>query len=703
MKKFLIYCAFMLSTIVINVQAQTNLILNPGFEDGAIPTTNGAFITSATPTYWSIGYSSYAYGSPDLFDSRSALCEIKIPANKWGNRDVRTAGTFRYAGFSGSCTTSNPDRYYSETIMGTLSQPLVADCPYKISAWVSAIDGYSMNCYSGTNPQTPCPDNKIEAVLRIAGSPTQEKVIPLDGYVTVKAWQNYSATFILTATEAANGYNRIEFRLAKSVACTGSNIIYLDDVDLHSESAVMQTDFSLNDHYCYGQQIPLVSANNLYPVNHQWYIYESDYHGTQIGTQTLLNSTSSFTLNTNTLTANKYYTIKHGCWWGCTGWTETRHTFYLSGNPVAVAGADRTICNGSSTTIGGGKTDPNSTYYWSSGILNNGHLSAVTVTPTATTTYTLTVTNQYGCSSTDAVTVFVENPVEIQINISGNTLCSNQITLTASSNNNGTNYIWNNGTTGTTNIINNPPSPTNYWVSVTNSCGTRTKTVLINPNLVLTGAFPTQDFLWPYSFNPYANTNPIWSITHLNHTNPCYNAYYYYFTVHDRWGGLIYHNAGITLTGFNNNQIQWNGYATNSTNWPMDGEHTNSTAGELVPIGIYVWNLWLTNCSNSMVHVFEDQSLAVAPGKGIINQNTDYNLFNELKIYPNPTKDYFEISGITEEIKSIEVYDAIGKLVISQKGITNLNNINVSSLQQGIYYIRTNTEKSTYTHKLIKE
>ena len=79
---------------------------------------------------------------------------------------------------------------------------------------------------------------------------------------------------------------------------------------------------------------------------------------------------------------------------------------------VANAGIGKTICNGSSTTIGGtpsGGTSPY-TYSWSpSASLNFPASSNPTANPTITTTYTETVTDSKGCTASNTVTVTVNN------------------------------------------------------------------------------------------------------------------------------------------------------------------------------------------------------------------------------------------------------------------------------------------------------
>ncbi|MFN0201570.1 MAG: T9SS type A sorting domain-containing protein [Bacteroidia bacterium] len=90
---------------------------------------------------------------------------------------------------------------------------------------------------------------------------------------------------------------------------------------------------------------------------------------------------------------------------GC-GATDTVIVTVLT-PPTANAGVDKTICAGASTTIGVAAV-ANLTYSWSPATgLSSAAVANPTASPTTTTTYTLTVTNQGGCSSTDVMIVTV--------------------------------------------------------------------------------------------------------------------------------------------------------------------------------------------------------------------------------------------------------------------------------------------------------
>ncbi|HRG39896.1 MAG TPA: SdrD B-like domain-containing protein, partial [Saprospiraceae bacterium] len=68
--------------------------------------------------------------------------------------------------------------------------------------------------------------------------------------------------------------------------------------------------------------------------------------------------------------------------------------------PTANAGGNKTICNGTSTTL---TATGNGSYLWS----NNMTTASITVTPVTTTTYTITVTGSNGCTNTASALVTV--------------------------------------------------------------------------------------------------------------------------------------------------------------------------------------------------------------------------------------------------------------------------------------------------------
>uniref|UniRef100_UPI00404A6C8E T9SS type A sorting domain-containing protein n=1 Tax=Gelidibacter sp. TaxID=2018083 RepID=UPI00404A6C8E len=79
--------------------------------------------------------------------------------------------------------------------------------------------------------------------------------------------------------------------------------------------------------------------------------------------------------------------------------------------------------------------------------------------------------------------------------------------------------------------------------------------------------------------------------------------------------------------------------------------------------------------------------------------NSDITLENNFKIYPNPTSNIINISSSTP-IKAIEMYNILGKQVLK---VANNHQIDVSSLNSGVYFIKIYSDKGEITKKIIKE
>ena len=79
----------------------------------------------------------------------------------------------------------------------------------------------------------------------------------------------------------------------------------------------------------------------------------------------------------------------------------------------------------------------------------------------------------------------------------------------------------------------------------------------------------------------------------------------------------------------------------------------------------------------------------------------ELNNENEISVYPNPAKDVLNIDfGDANEKRRIEIYDAVGELVLRESLITQKSSLNIHHLSSGIYFycilvngIKVNTNK----------
>jgi len=175
---------------------------------------------------------------------------------------------------------------------------------------------------------------------------------------------------------------------------------------------------------------------------------------------------------------------------GCTATDQM--TVSVNSLPTADAGLNQDICIGQSTTIGGTPTGPaGSTYNWDNAAsLNDNTLANPTATPSATTTYSVTVSDANGCTNTDQVIITV-NPLPNVDAGPDQTICDQDAVViggSPTSTSPGVTYAWDNTASldngGLANPTASPSITTTYTVTVTdpNACtNTDQITVTVNP------------------------------------------------------------------------------------------------------------------------------------------------------------------------------------------------------------------------------
>lgn len=75
----------------------------------------------------------------------------------------------------------------------------------------------------------------------------------------------------------------------------------------------------------------------------------------------------------------------------------------------------------------------------------------------------------------------------------------------------------------------------------------------------------------------------------------------------------------------------------------------------------------------------------------------------EAKVYPNPANNNLTVETTKENIQTLEVYDALGRRVISKTPKQKSINLDVSNLERGMYILKIQTEKGIGTYKVIKD
>ncbi|MBL0102777.1 MAG: PKD domain-containing protein [Bacteroidetes bacterium] len=164
--------------------------------------------------------------------------------------------------------------------------------------------------------------------------------------------------------------------------------------------------------------------------------------------------------------------------------------------PVANAGSDQSICFGTTTTLnatGGG------TYVWTPGSANT---SSLNITPNSTGTYSVTVTNSDGCTSSDAVTIQV-NPIPVAAFASSGAVCEDYgVSFTDNSNvASGTIASWN------WNFGNGVSSATQNPSLVYTDPGNFTVNLVVISDQGCSDTVQMQQAIWATPVSAFVNTN----------------------------------------------------------------------------------------------------------------------------------------------------------------------------------------------------
>jgi hypothetical protein len=219
-----------------------------------------------------------------------------------------------------------------------------------------------------------------------------------------------------------------------------------------------------------------------------------------LGQTTTLTATSSTTggtylwsngATTPSITVNPTLTTTYSVTYTNNGTANGSGTVTVNPLPAINAGQDVTICQGISAnlTASGG-----STYVWTGGPSTANY----TVSPSATTTYTISGTDANGCSNTDQVVINV-NPLPVVNSVPNQSICAgattSAVTFTGTA---GSSYSWTNDnvniglpSNGSGNI---PP-----FVALNSSSFPTTATITVTP--ILAGCNGTPQ-TYTYTINP---------------------------------------------------------------------------------------------------------------------------------------------------------------------------------------------------------
>ena len=383
--------------------------------------------------------------------------------------------------------------------------------------------------------------------------------------------------------------------------------------------------------------------------------------------------------------------------------------------------ADAGVLNGWSISF----NSPNSvvSYSWTpTANLSDASVSNPDATLTSTETYTVTVTDERGCTATDDVTVSISGTAPTVLASSdaiGNMICEGEsVTLSASGT--ATGFTWNNSVTD--GVAFEPTATAEYIVTGTdaNNCSNSdTITIVVNSaptvtassdatgnaicegeSVTLTGGGTATSYDWDNSvvdgddFEPASTTN--YTVTGTD-ANGCTNTATITITVNPLPAVAlslplsemcVYHNA-LTLSGGSPASGSYSGTGVTS------GTFNPATSG----IGTFTITYMYTDangCSDSATdNILVDACLGVEENTPVI-----------LNVFPNPGKGIYTIS-ITDSdlLTGISIVDVQGKQVSFETSTSNGVDtiIDLGQAENGVYFLQATLNGNQVITRLVKQ
>lgn len=320
--------------------------------------------------------------------------------------------------------------------------------------------------------------------MSVVGSSPAQLVVRANGFqassvytlsTNVCAWNQYSFTWMSNTTGnvtmsivnnnlSGSGNDFAIDNIEMSAVCIYSDTV---TVSLPPNPTITVLD---NDSICRGDTAMLVANVDIPGSTVFW------FHGVQ-------NQDTVFVSPNTTTMYSAYAKSPRNC-----NSTTSSVLITVGDRPEIEAFGDDTLCLGDSTQIGFTTQDAIDGFYWSSGLDSS---AAQFVSPAATTSYTVTAYNAFGCEDADTITVTINPIPDITLSASNNDFCEGESTTVYLNYDNSipsTVYL-NGNVTNADSLTITPSSDTSFTARVSQygcTSGTDSLAIRVNPNPTLT-------------------------------------------------------------------------------------------------------------------------------------------------------------------------------------------------------------------------
>lgn len=490
---------------VTNVYSQ-NLVTNPSFETVTAEPYYGC------EWYYAIGWQNPSGGScptntdatPDLFSTFSTGQAV-LPNSFMGTTNAHTGNRC-----GGIVTYHQQITNYREYFMTQLSCPLVPGQTYTVSYWTTGgnppqyiYHTNNIGVYFSTAPLTQSGYNLINGI-----TPQFEEA----SLVANTTWTQYSYTFIPNQAFSHITIGNFKDDAGTQIQSFGTNRPYayyfFDDISVVSQNSVplnLGPDTSYCGNFSHilstgdpatvwstggtGSQITVTTPGTYWATVTSGCVTGSDtiaisldsppapfalgsdttYCGSFTQTLTVLNPNTVWSTGVTaaqiTVSSGGTYsaTVTNSC-----GSATDDIVITQNPSPVVNFGNDTTLCTGQLLLLDA--TNSGATYLWHDGS------GAATYNITGTGVYAVTVTNNFGCSASDAIAVSYSNGPPV-FTVGADTAYCGSFAHTLNAG--GATAVWSTGVTAAQITVANPGL---YWAAVSNGCGTKRDSVVIIQN-----------------------------------------------------------------------------------------------------------------------------------------------------------------------------------------------------------------------------
>lgn len=373
---------------------------------------------------------------------------------------------------------------------------------------------------------------------------------------------------------------------------------------------------------------------------------------------------------------------------------------------VTVLSTSNPICYGQSVGL---STNAQGNISWGGGQTT----SSITVSPSVTTTYSVTGNGTGGCSTTALMTVTVNPLPNLQSMITPSVLCvGNTATVVAGGANS---FTWASTGSATPMFTIDPTATTGYSFSGTNQYGcinTTVATVIVNTNSLTVTSNTSICSGTPLNLSVSGANTYSWSTGSLFSNAPVTPMSTTTYTV----AGTDVHNCVISNSVLVTVHPLPNVAATTNNGTVCKGESATLSASGA---STYVWS---TGGTSSQVNV----TLPVDVVYTYTVTGTDANgckksavvsvtaskcagvdelsgLQSLISLYPNPAANELTIENNSGVSALVEVMDLTGKVVLSTSVKDQKTKVDVSSLSSGVYNVRLKAKDAVDVIKIVKQ